>query len=75
MGGRIISTVNMTSEMDCVHACDGFDNCFNADYSRVTGQCRIFERALNLTAAVGDDVYAFAGACGATSRGPNCVTG
>ncbi|KAK6005728.1 hypothetical protein QM012_007370 [Aureobasidium pullulans] len=74
-GGRIIETLNLLSETDCVNACDGYDNCFNVDYSRSTGQCNIYQRASGPMAVDDDDAYSFAGTCPFHNSNAQCVVG
>lgn len=74
-GGSLISTLNTISEADCVNACDHYDNCFNVDYSRTTGVCRIFQRADGSEPVDDDDAYAFAGTCQTDGSNPQCVIG
>jgi hypothetical protein len=74
-GGRIIATLNLLSEMDCVNACDRYDNCFNVDYSRTTGECNVYQRADTSVTVVDDDAFAFAGICPNYGGSPQCVEG
>lgn len=75
VGGRIIATLNLLSETDCVNSCDHYDNCFNVDYSRTTGVCNIFQRADDSETVDDDDAFAFAGTCQSDGSNPDCVVG
>lgn len=74
VGGRIITTLGPLTELGCLKQCDSFDNCFNSDYDRSTGQCRVFARAEGSEAADRDDAFTFAGSCDYNGN-PLCVVG
>lgn len=72
----IIETIAVSNEIECVNACDNYDNCFEANYQISTGSCTLYRDEGSSTADSSDfDDIAFAGTCFSGENPVGCNIG